>query len=110
MKIIGQPERVTQNRVIALFRDELGYDYLGDWTDRSGNSKSEILAVPIYIPRVRGEWEQGLRNNGTGLRGRRRYQLAVSIVAHRLFDFLARIHDERSVLSDRLPYRASCQQ
>jgi len=38
---IGQPERVTQNRVIALFRDELGYRYLGDWTDREGNSNAE---------------------------------------------------------------------
>jgi type I restriction enzyme R subunit len=35
---IGQPERATQDRVIALFRDELGYRYLGDWTDRDGNS------------------------------------------------------------------------
>jgi type I restriction enzyme R subunit len=36
------PERVTQNRVIALFRDELGYRYLGDWTDR--RDKSNIQA------------------------------------------------------------------
>ena len=41
MSTIGQPERVTQNRVIALFRDELGYRYLGDWTDRDGNSNIE---------------------------------------------------------------------
>ncbi len=34
MKKIGQPERVTQNRVTALFRNELGYRYLGDWTER----------------------------------------------------------------------------
>jgi type I restriction enzyme, R subunit len=41
MNDIGQPERATQNRVIALFRDELGYRYLGDWTDRDGNSNIE---------------------------------------------------------------------
>ena len=35
---IGKPERQTQNRVIALFRDELGYEYLGDWSDYSDNS------------------------------------------------------------------------
>jgi type I restriction enzyme R subunit len=35
---VGQPERATQNRVVGLFRDELGYRYLGDWTDRRGNS------------------------------------------------------------------------
>ena len=38
---IGQPERATQNRVIALFQDELDYQYLGDWSDRSGNSNIE---------------------------------------------------------------------
>lgn len=32
---VGQPERATQDRVIALFRDELAYRYLGDWSDRS---------------------------------------------------------------------------
>ena len=41
MNNIGQPERFTQNRVIALFRDELGYRYLGDWTDRDANSNIE---------------------------------------------------------------------
>lgn len=41
MSTVGQPERATQNRVLALFRDELGYRYLGDWTDRDGNSNIE---------------------------------------------------------------------
>ncbi len=41
MNVIGQPERATQNRVITLFRDELNYRYLGDWTDRDGNSNIE---------------------------------------------------------------------
>ncbi|MFN7875771.1 MAG: hypothetical protein ACK5PB_10655 [Pirellula sp.] len=34
-------ERATQDRVITLFRDELEYRYLGDWTDRVGNSNVE---------------------------------------------------------------------
>jgi hypothetical protein len=34
---VGQPERATQNRSIALFRNELRYRYLRDWADRDGN-------------------------------------------------------------------------
>ncbi len=41
MTPIGQPERATQNRVIALFRDELDYRFLGAWSDRVGNSNIE---------------------------------------------------------------------
>ena len=41
MNPIGQLERATQKRVIALFRDELGFRFLGDWTDRDGNSNIE---------------------------------------------------------------------
>jgi type I restriction enzyme R subunit len=53
MSTIGQPERATQNRVIALFRDELGYRYLGDWTDRDGNSNIEEGLLTAYL-RKRG--------------------------------------------------------
>lgn len=45
----GQPERATQKRVIALFRDELGYRYLGDWTDRDGNSNIEERLLTAYL-------------------------------------------------------------
>lgn len=38
---IGKSERATQNHLIGLFRDELSYRYLGDWTDRYGNSNIE---------------------------------------------------------------------
>jgi type I restriction enzyme R subunit len=34
---ISKPERVTQRRVIELFTEKLGYRYLGDWSDRTGN-------------------------------------------------------------------------
>jgi len=43
MSTVGQPERITQNRVITLFRDELGYRYLGDWTDRANSNIEEAL-------------------------------------------------------------------
>ena len=49
MSPIGQPERVTQNRVIALFQDELGYRSLGDWTDREGNSNIEERLLTEWL-------------------------------------------------------------
>jgi type I restriction enzyme, R subunit len=41
MSFVEKPERETQRRVINLFRDELRYRFLGDWTDREGNSNIE---------------------------------------------------------------------
>ena len=49
MSTVGQPERATQDRVITLFRDELGYRYLGDWTDRDGNSNIEEDLVATHL-------------------------------------------------------------
>jgi type I restriction enzyme R subunit len=46
---IGQPERATQNRVAALFHDELGYRTLGDWTDRLNNSNIEVALLTAYL-------------------------------------------------------------
>ena len=40
MSDIGKPERVTQERVKALFNG-LGYAFLGDWTERATNSNIE---------------------------------------------------------------------
>jgi type I restriction enzyme R subunit len=51
MNTIGQPERATQNRVIALFRDELHYRYLDDWRDRDGNSNIEESLLTGYLTR-----------------------------------------------------------
>ena len=49
MSTIGQPERITQNRVVALFRDELGYRYLGGWADRPDNSNIEQGRLAAYL-------------------------------------------------------------
>ncbi|MET2523295.1 HsdR family type I site-specific deoxyribonuclease [Ralstonia pseudosolanacearum] len=49
MRSISKPERATQDRVIALFRDELNYRYLGDWTERSGNSNIEADLLTRHL-------------------------------------------------------------
>jgi type I restriction enzyme R subunit len=51
MNDIGKSERQTQNRLIALFRDELGYEYLGNWSDRPGNSNIEASLLTAYLLR-----------------------------------------------------------
>ena len=49
MNTIGKPERETQDRIIKLFRDELRYRYLGDWSDRPGNSNIEEALLAAYL-------------------------------------------------------------
>ena len=52
MSAVGQKERATQNRVVALFRDRLGYDYLGDWADRDNNSNVEETHLRSFLKDV----------------------------------------------------------
>ncbi|MDD2476020.1 MAG: HsdR family type I site-specific deoxyribonuclease [Dysgonamonadaceae bacterium] len=49
MNNIGQIERITQNRVVKLFKEELGYTYLGNWKDRVGNSNIEVDWLTDYL-------------------------------------------------------------
>ena len=41
MSTVGQREIRTQKRVIAFFKDALGYTYLGNWQDRDNNRNIE---------------------------------------------------------------------
>lgn len=49
MSKVGDLERRTQNRVIRLFRDTLGYTNLGDWKDRPDNGNIEEGLLRTYL-------------------------------------------------------------
>ena len=49
MTAIGAPEKATQDRVIKLFTDKLGYTYLGNWKDRAGNSNVEEALLSQHL-------------------------------------------------------------
>ena len=44
-------ERATQDRVLRLFQEKLGYRYLGDWKDRTGNSNIEEAILSATLQR-----------------------------------------------------------
>jgi type I restriction enzyme R subunit len=49
MNSVGQIERKTQDRIVKLFRDQLKYDYLGNWEERVGNSNIEEAYLRPYL-------------------------------------------------------------
>ncbi|MBU4444334.1 hypothetical protein KJ656_04530 [bacterium] len=49
MNNIGQVERATQNRIVALFRGQLKYTYLGNREERADNSNIEDIEVSKYL-------------------------------------------------------------
>ncbi|MGO2031957.1 MAG: type I restriction endonuclease, partial [Glutamicibacter ardleyensis] len=53
MSTVGQIERSTQNRVVKLFLEELGYEYGGNWEYREGNSHIETDTLEQNL-RARG--------------------------------------------------------
>jgi type I restriction enzyme R subunit len=51
MSDVGSIERITQNRVVQLFMDELKYTYLGNWEEREGNSNIEEELLRAFLTR-----------------------------------------------------------
>lgn len=49
MSDVRKAEKVTQRRVIELFQDQLGYRFLGDWTDRPDNSNIEETYLTTWL-------------------------------------------------------------
>lgn len=58
MSKVGQPERHTQNRVLQLFQQKLGYRYLGNCEKRDENSNIETELLQ--------EWLRTKANGGGG--------------------------------------------
>ena len=51
MSGVGQVERKTQDRIVKLFAERLGYTYLGNWYDRENNSNVEEEYLKKYLKR-----------------------------------------------------------
>lgn len=49
MSTVGEIERATQNRIVKLFKEQLHYQYLGNWEYRAGNSNMEESLVFDYL-------------------------------------------------------------
>src|SRR3954451_13004151 len=98
MNSVGTAERLTQHRIIALFRDELHYRYLGDWSDRDRNSNidesllseclrkrgysSQQISVALYKLRTEADnHNRKLYDNNQALYSLLRYGVPVKIEA-----------------------------
>ena len=49
MSQVGKKERETQNRVVALFQNELKYRYLGNWEELENNSNIEEEILTAWL-------------------------------------------------------------
>ena len=98
MSRIGKPERETQSRLIQLFRDELGYGFLGDSSDRASNSNieenlltdwltkrghsSEQISRAIYLLRLEADNpNRSLYDNNKAVYSYLRYGVPVKVEA-----------------------------
>ena len=51
MTTVGDLGFRPQRRVIALFRERLSYEYLGDWRDQEGNRNIERGLLELFLAR-----------------------------------------------------------
>ena len=95
MTAIGETEKKTQARIIALFRDTLGYTTLGNWIDRKGNRnieagllggwlakrgvESELITRALHLlDRTAGDASQRLYDRNRATYGLLRYGVNVN--------------------------------
>jgi len=117
MSDLGKSERATQERVIALFVDGLGYRYLGDWSERNGNSSIEEPILTAWLAKAGHSPEQinraiyllradadhptrGLYENNRAVYSLLRYGVPVKIEAGEVTERVALIDWERPERND----------
>jgi len=123
MSDVRKAERATQRRVIELFRDQLGYRFLGDWSDRAGNSNIEeghltawleqrgytAAQISAALLRLRTEASNNSRSlyaNNEAVYGLLRYGVAVKVEAGKpsetvhLIDWKAPLQNDFSVAEE----------
>lgn len=49
MSKVGEIERATQDHVVKLFTEELGYEYLGNWEERENNTSIEETLLRDFL-------------------------------------------------------------
>ena len=49
MSTVGEIEKKTQDRIVTLFQQGLGYRYLGNWGDRAGNANIETALLRTWL-------------------------------------------------------------
>lgn len=60
MDSVGQIERHTQNRVVKLFKEQLHYEYLGNWEEKLNNSNIEEIYLRKFLQKQ--GYNEGLIN------------------------------------------------
>jgi hypothetical protein len=113
---VGKSERATQDRVIALFRDELKYRYLGDRSDRTNSNIDEALATSwlkkaghtpeqisraLYLLRTEADnLTRGLYANNQKVYALLRYGVPVKVEADKVMETVKLIDWEHQELND----------
>ena len=67
MSAVGQIEKKTKQRVVKLFREALGYGYLGNWEEREGNRNIESDLLRSWLAMI--EAASGWPSQNRGCRG-----------------------------------------
>ena len=67
MSVVGQKEKLTQQRIVKLFRDTLKYRHLGNWEERENNRNFETEILTSWLKNRGVEFTRDIKDEGFGL-------------------------------------------